>query len=248
MMSIARPLAVLAALCASAPAFADQRTADSVVADVQKFYANVNQVTAQFREYVTVSTFGTTKSSDGKLYLMKPGKMRWDYLEKVKNETRFKKSFISDGATLYLVDHDNKQVTKKNLSQNLMPVVVSFLYGKGDLKTEFNAALDTSGTYGTKGDIVVKLTPKQPSAQYKHLTLVVSADDGHVRESVIVDASNNVTDFKFYSPEFKMPIDPRVFEFNPASAKNYKVIDADAQGSASGSQTLPPPPPPAKKP
>jgi len=232
---IARSLAILAALAGAATA-APTPSADDVVADVQKFYAKVDQVTAMFREYVTISTFGTTKTSDGKLYLMKPGKMRWDYLEKVKGQVQHKKEFISDGTTLYLVEHDNQQVTKKNLNQNLMPVVVSFLYGKGDLRTEFNATLDTTGTWGSKGDRVVKLTPKQPSAQYKSLTLVVAPDDGHVRESIIVDSSNNVTHFHFYSPDFKSPIPASTFEFNSASAKNYRMIDADAQqGSAAGS-------------
>jgi outer membrane lipoprotein carrier protein len=237
-----RSIAILTLLAfAPAPALADAKSATDIVSQVQKFYAGVNQVQALFREYVTVSTFGTTKTSDGKLYLQKPGKMRWDYVEKVKTETRYKKSFISDGTTLFLVEHDNKQVTKKNLSQNLMPVVVSFLYGKGDLRDEFNAALDTTGTYGGKGDEVVKLTPKQPSAQYKHLTLVVAPEDGHVKESVIVDASNNVTHFKFYSPDFKTAIDTKTFEFNPASAKNYRIVDADAQqGSASGSSSKKP--------
>lgn len=233
-------LLAMLGLFTSAPALAETKSANDIVAQVQKFYATITQAQALFREYVTVSTFGTTKTSDGKLYIQKPGKMRWDYIEKVKAETRYKKSFISDGTTLYLVEHDNKQVTKKSLSQNLMPVVVSFLYGKGNLGEEFNASLDTTGTYGAKGDEVVKLVPKQVSAQYKHLTLVVAPEDGHVKESVIVDASNNVTHFKFYSPDFKTAIDTKVFEFNPASARNYRIIDADAQqGSASGSAKKP---------
>jgi outer membrane lipoprotein carrier protein len=223
------------------PAASEQLSADQVVAQVQKFYASVDQVSAQFRQTVTLAPpYNTTKNSDGKLYLQKPGKMRWDYLEKKGSSIQFKKSFISNGTVLYLVEHDNMQVTKKNVSQDLMPVTVSFLYGKGDLKNEFNAALDTSGTYGSKGDVVLKLTPKKPSAQYKYLTLVVDPKDGHVRESVIVDSSSNVNDFKFYSPDFKSPIEDKYFQFNPASVKNYRVIDADAQGSGAS-----PPPAPA---
>jgi len=247
MIAFARSLALLAALALPTARASAAPTGDDVVNDVQKFYGGVNQVTALFREYVTYKQFGTTTSSDGKLYLQKPGKMRWDYLEKVKGETRYKRSFISDGTTLWLVEHDKKQVTKKSLAQTVMPVAVSFLYGKGDLKTEFNAALDTSGTYGAKGDRVVKLTPKQPSAQYKTLTLVVASDDGHVRESIIVDSSDNVTHFKFFSPDFKAPIDQKVFEFNRDSARNYRVFDADQAGSAA-QQAPAPPPAPAKKP
>ncbi len=223
-------------------------TANSVVDAVQKFYGEVKQVTASFRQAVTNDTFGSTKTSDGTVWIMKPGKMRWDYLEKKQTKVTVKKSFISNGANLYVVEHDNMQVVKKNLSQDLMPVAVTFLYGKGDLKTEFNAALDTTGKYGAKDDIVVKLTPKKPSAQYKNLYLVVNPGDYRVTQSVIIDSSNNTNHFRFYSPDFKKPIDAKWFEFDEKSVKNYRVVDADQATAGSGSAAPAPTPTPTKKP
>ena len=214
-------------------------SANDVVDQVQKFYAGIKQVSALFRQAVTNETFGSTKTSDGSVWIMKPGKMRWDYVEKKKDKAIVKKSFISNGTNLYVVEHDNMQVMKKNLQQDLMPVAVSFLYGKGDLKTEFNAELDTSKKYGEKGDLVLRLTPKRPSAQYKNLFLVVSPTDYHVTQSVIIDSSNNVNHFRFFAPDFAKPINESWFEFDERSVKNYRVVDADQpQGSAA-----PPPPP-----
>src|SRR5207248_7761034 len=106
------------------------------------------------------------------------------YVEKKSGKTQVKKSFISNGTYLYVVEHDNKQVVKKNLANDLMPVAVTFLYGKGNLKAEFNAALETGGKYGTKDDFVLKMTPKKPSAQYKALYLVVAKDNYRVKQSV----------------------------------------------------------------
>ena len=223
--------------------------ATEIVDRVQRFYAGIKQVTAVFRQSVTNDMFGSTKTSDGTVWIMKPGKMRWDYVEKKKvgNDTKVevKKSFISNGSYLYVVEHDNKQVLKKNLERDLMPVAVSFLYGKGDLKAEFNAELDRSGRYGEKGDIVLRLTPKQPSAQYKNLYLVVSPSDFHVTQSVIVDASNNVNHFRFYAPDFEKPVKDSYFEFDERSVKNYRVIDADApKAGTSAAPVAPSPPPP----
>src|SRR5262249_36587790 len=119
---VATPAAGSAATAAVVP------NASTTVDSVQKFYAEIAQVTAQFRQTVTYSTFGTTKTSTGKVWLMKPGKMRWDYVEKKKTATQVEKSFISNGKYLYVVEHGNKQVMKKNLQNDLMPVAVSFLY------------------------------------------------------------------------------------------------------------------------
>src|SRR5687768_12811469 len=218
---------------AGSAATATKPNAAATVDNVQKFYAGIKQVTAQFRQTVTNNTFGSKKNSDGTVWLMKPGKMRWDYVEKKKDKAVVKKSFISNGKYLYVVEHDNKQVVKKNLENDLMPVAVSFLYGKGDLKAEFNAEVDTTGKYGAKGDLVLKLTPKRPSAQYKNLFLVVNPADYRVTQSVIIDSSNNVNHFRFFAPDFTKPIKESWFEFDKASVKNYRIVDADAQqGSA----------------
>lgn len=251
---IAPSAPLLAAPTAPAPAPA---TAAEVVDRVQQFYASIKQVTASFRQSVTNDTFGSTKTSDGTVWIMKPGKMRWDYLEKKKTgakvEVEVKKSFISNGTYLYVVEHDNKQVVKKSLEKDLMPVAVSFLYGKGDLKAEFSAEIDKTGKYGEKDDIVLKLSPRQPSAQYKNLYLVVSPRDFHVSQSVIIDSSNNVNHFRFYAPDFEKPIKDSYFEFDERSVKNYRVIDADSPrdgiaGSGAAPPAAPKLPPQAKPP
>lgn len=213
-------------------------SANEVVDNVQKFYASIKQVSAQFRQAVTYDTFGSTKTSDGTVFIQKPGKMRWDYLEKKKTKTVVKKSFISNGSYLYMVEHDNKQVMKKNLAQDLMPVAVSFLYGKGDLKAEFTSELDKTGKYGSKQDLVLKMTPNKPSAQYKNLYLVVSPKDFHVTQSVIIDSANNVNHFRFFAPDFQKPIKDSWFEFDERSVKNYRIVDADQQQNTGGGTPL----------
>ncbi len=232
----------LAVVPTAGPVVAQAATpnASTVVDNVQKFYAGIKQVTAKFRQTVTNNTFGSRKNSDGTVWLMKPGKMRWDYVEKKKDKAVVKKSFISNGTYLYVVEHDNKQVMKKNLENDLMPVAVTFLYGKGDLKAEFNAEIDKTGKYGAKGDIVLKMTPKKPSAQYKNLYLVVAPDNYRVKQSVIIDSSNNVNQFQFFAPDFEKPIKDTWFEFDPRSVGNYRIIDADQKQGAAAPAALPP--------
>lgn len=205
--------------------------AAQVVGNVQKFYASVKQVTSKFRQSVTNVTFGDTKESDGMMWIAKPGKMRWDYYSK-KREAGAKKSFISNGTYLYVVEHDNKQVIQKNLQRDLMPVAVSFLYGKGNLSSDFNAKLDTSGKYGSSAEHVLALTPKKPSAQYQTLVLVVAKDNYRVTQSVIIDAAGNVNHFKYFEPDFEQAIAGSSFEFDAKSVPGYRVIDADKEAAA----------------
>lgn len=223
------------AAAAAAPAPAPLSAA-GVVDRVQAFYVGIKQVSAKFRQSVTNATFGgDPKTNDGSVYIQKPGKMRWDYYAAKKGNTvRTKKSFISNGAYLYVVEYDNKQILKKSLEKDLMPVAISFLYGKGDLKADFSAELDASGKYGAKTDLVLKLTPKKPSAQYKNLYLVVDSKDFHVTQSVIIDSSNNTNHFRFFSPDFEKSVKDTWFEFNEKSdaVKNFRIVDADQDDKA----------------
>ena len=106
---ISQSAAVPPATPVVAPAPTAKLSADGAIDQVQKFYAGIQQVSAVFRQSVTYETFGTTKTSDGSLYIQKPGKMRWDYKTKKK---ALDKSFIFDGTTLWVVEPANRQVLK----------------------------------------------------------------------------------------------------------------------------------------
>jgi outer membrane lipoprotein carrier protein len=221
-------------------------TAAEILTGVQKFYASISDVNAKFRQEVVNATFGRSDKSDGILWIRKPGKMRWDYYGKKQKDkpVSVAKHFISNGANLYVVDRENKQVIKKDLQKNLLPTAITFLYGKGDLAADFTPEIDKTNTFGAKSDHVLKLTPKTPSAQYKFLYLVVDPSNSRVKESIIIDSAGNKNHFKFYEPNFKASVKDDWFEFNEKSptVKNYRIVDGDAPQKAAPAQT----PPPAK--
>lgn len=116
--------------------------ADYVVGKLQAYYQRIKHYKATFRQTVTNATFGTRAKSDGRVFIKKPGKMRWDYQSPTRN------SYISDGARLWSVDFPKKQVLKKDLRKYVMSVAVTFLYGKGDLRRDFRAELLKNSTIG----------------------------------------------------------------------------------------------------
>jgi outer membrane lipoprotein carrier protein len=198
---------------------------DQVVQKVQAYYSGTQKLAADFRQEYTNTTFGRASISDGRVYVAKPGKMRWDYSKPDK------KYFISDGTTLWVYEPDSKQAFEQSLKDQILPVAVTFLYGKGDLAAEFTAALDP-GKYGGGDDLVLRLTPKQPSAQYKQLWLVVDPKDFHVKESVIQEASDNVNHFTFFNMKQndKAKFEDKHFKFvAPADVKVIKGEEAAAK-------------------
>jgi outer membrane lipoprotein carrier protein len=194
-------------------------SADDLVGKVQSFYTSTKQLSARFRQTTMIGAFGKMSISDGKVYIKKPGKMRWDYFSK-KDKKKASKSFMSDGTTLWAVYVEDLTFYKKALKDDLLPVAITFLSGKGDLKTDFNAKLDTSGARGEKGDLVLELKPKQPSASYKTLWLVIDPSDYRVKQSVILNSNNDTTSYNFYEPDAKKAVADTWFVFNEEKMKS----------------------------
>lgn len=232
-MTQSRSFSVVNAPLNMAPKSGDvsKETAESMVAKVQGFYLNTKFLEARFRQIITNKTFGRDTISDGKVYLAKPGKMRWDYYKtkKKKKKAVYTKSFISDGKTLWAVLVEDKQYYKKDLSSDMLPVAVSFLTGQGDLNRDFNATLEKNSKYSEKGGIVLKLTPKKPSASYKVLWLVVDAKNFRVKSSIVLNSKGDTNKISFFNSKTNKTIAPTIFQFNEKANKTYKLMKAPEQ-------------------
>ena len=224
--------AVLAGSVDAQPSAPDATT---VLAKVQQFYAKASHLTALFRQVVTNATFNTAKTSTGKLWVAKPSQFRWDYLERARGSVMLSKTFIFDGKTLWLVDHQNKQIFQNKMQGGVLPAAVSFLTGGTRLSEDFNVGLDTSGKYGST---VLELTPKQPSAQYKQLFFVVEARDWHISESIVIDSNGDTNAFSFYSPDLGAPVKASWFKVNPASIPSYKLVVVGGGGTSGYRRTI----------
>ena len=105
---------------------------------------------------------------------------------------------------------------------------------------------DLHPTWSPDGDQIAFVVD---AGTYKNLYLVVAPDNFRVKQSVIIDSSNNTNQFEFFAPDFEKAQKDTIFEFDERSVKNYRIIDADQQQQGSGSAAAPAPaalPPPAK--
>lgn len=213
-------IAVLAPASSPSPA--------SVLASVQKYYGGAKQLTTKFQQTVVNPAYGTTQKSSGRVYLVSPDKMRWDYDAKKQGGARqkpAKKSFIFDGKTLWAVEPKNLQVFKSSANGSMLPAALSFASGTAQLTKEFDVTLAPNSPYGPT---VLELSPKQPSAQYKRLYFVV-ASDGHVEKSIVIDANDNSNEIAFEAHDLTTKLDGKLFQFDPKSVPTFKVIDVDAK-------------------
>ncbi|HEY3360072.1 MAG TPA: outer membrane lipoprotein chaperone LolA [Polyangia bacterium] len=215
----------LAALVLTLGSAADAQTGrlpvKDVIAKMQAFYEKIQDLKADFKQEIQNPTTGRTKQSYGVIKLKKPGKMRWDYSKPEK------KHFISDGQTLWVYEPEDQQAFKQELKSTNLSAAVTFLSGKGNLAAEFNFEFAPAGKYGGKDDYAVKLTPKQPSAQFKSIILVVDPTSFQVKLSVVFTPDGGQSKVWFTGVQLNKKIPDAEFKFTPPSG--VRVIVAPKQ-------------------
>ena len=202
-------------------------SAAELVTKVQSFYQSTGKFTAKFRQNYTNKAGFNTEPKDGRIYVKKPGKMRWDYKGK---SSPVRASYLTDGTNAWMVEYDNKQFGRQALTENTAPVAITFLSGKGDLAREFNAFIEPNSKY-SKTDHVLKLIPKKVSAQYKELYLVVDPVNFRVKQSIVIEGNGNVNHFMFFEPDFSKELPDGWFWVNESELKKqgFRVLSKKAQ-------------------
>lgn len=200
--------------------------ADDLVKRVQEVYWNQERLTAKFRQRAFNKTFGLPSVNDGKVYLKKPGKMRWDYFSK----GEVSRSLISNGKMIWAVAINGKWYYQQSSARSTLPVAVAFLTGKGDLAQQFNARLLTGSKHGATGEKVLELSPKKPSATLKTLVLVVDSSDLRVKKSILTTVAGDTNEFTFYEPDTTSTVADTLFVFDPkaANVRGFRKITPKA--------------------
>ncbi len=126
--------AAVLALSTIAPHANAQNAAPNVtqaVANVQAFYNRTTSFSADFTQQYLAHAYNTTKTSNGHVIFVKPGKMDWEYADPKDNR------IVSDGTKLRVYEAANKQMYEQTVDQSQYPAALSFLTGQGTLDQNF---------------------------------------------------------------------------------------------------------------
>jgi outer membrane lipoprotein carrier protein len=185
-------------------------SADDVARRVQKFYKKTSDYHARFEQTYTDVAAGAEKTSQGRVYFKKPGKMRWDYYaDDGKGRT---KVLVSDGASFWIYEYEFKQVFKKCLADSQLPTSLKFLMGQGDLIKEFNISFADESTAEKP---VLNLVPKVPTSKYERLVFELNPKTFQVEQTTIYDPYGNTNRIEFSNAKINKNLPDSGFEFKP---------------------------------
>lgn len=209
--------AVAVAAATAAPANGE---ADALASKVQKAYESVKSLAAEFDQQTTLTNGSKGPKANGRVWIEKPGKMRWEF------DAPEKKSFVSDGKTLWMYDAEENQVlVNEHMAETESLTALNFLEGFGDLKKEFNVAAAKAPESATvKEAAFLALTPKEDAdVQVSKIVLALDRKSSLANEVFLVDGLGNETRLTFKNLKTNQAAPAKTFTFEiPKGAEVIK--------------------------
>lgn len=198
---------MLLALTLSGVQPATTPSADALAAALQHKYDAVRTLAGDFAQSYTGGILHKTITDRGKVWIEKPGRMRWEY------DRPEHKLFVSDGVKIYSYIPADKQVIVSSVPKgDEASTPTLFLAGKGNLTRDFQASL-TSWPGAPSGTIALKLIPRQRQRDYDWLVLVVDRSSLELRILVTRDPEGGTSSIAFSNLKENVNVPDRLFTF-----------------------------------
>jgi len=163
-----------------------------IVNKVESRYRTTTDLTADFNQTTTVKGFATAMKSAGRVYLKRPGKLRWDYLE-----PNLEQIFVdNDSVQFYVPEH--KQVLTGQLSKMTdSQAPLQLLQGAARLDKHYAVGAAPDGAKGGGRLPLLLLTPLKGGPDQPQIIVEVDPENYFLRRVELHDVNGNVSNFVF---------------------------------------------------
>lgn len=176
-------------------------TADTAAAGdlVAEYFSQLDTFQSSFSQTVTDSNGELVQDAQGRVWIQRPGRFRWDY------ETPYRQLIVADGERLWTYDEDLQQATVEQVDEVLSSTPAMLLSGFRPLQE----VMRWSRTGERDGKTWYRLDPKQEDTAVEEVH--IAFDAGQLAIIEVRDGFGNHTRMRFSDITRNQPIDPGRF-------------------------------------
>jgi len=183
-----------------------------IVKKIQDQYQATQSLEADFIQVNHYEGFTNTFASKGRLYIKRPGKLRWDYLEPIKEQV-----FVNENKVwVYVPEH--KQVVLSRLAQeNDSQLPIHLLSWVAQLEQEFDIHPEKEAASETELETAstLILIPKEGRGGPKKVTLEIDPKTSLIHKITLHEAEGNTATFTFSQIKTNHDLKDSWFVFTP---------------------------------
>lgn len=187
----------------SANVFAENSNKATGEIYLQRFLEKTDTLEADFTQTLRTHDGKVLQQSEGRFYLDRPGKFRWNY------RSPYEQLIVSDGDAIWIYDVELQQVTVQKQSASLPATPMALLEDSKKLHQSYHVtALDDSN-----GIYRLKLVSKSSESDFAEI--IVGLDAKSLRFMQLHDQFEQVTDIVFSDISTNTELSKEIFKFTP---------------------------------
>jgi outer membrane lipoprotein carrier protein len=194
-----------------------------VIKQLQARYEKTKDLQADFTQKTRIEGFERSITSSGKVYIKKPGRLRWNYLDPSVEDIYVNR----DDVKVYVPEH--KQVLVGKLTQMAASKApLELLQGAAKLDESFNIEPTPGKGRGLGGVRLLTLLPKSQDGEagrsLQRVVLEVFPKTYFIRTISLYEFSGNVASFEFSSLQSNIGLSDALFDLKlPADVEVVKA-------------------------
>lgn len=186
-----------------------------LVKRVDAQYARTKDLQADFVQETRIEGFDTALHSSGRVYIKKPGRLRWDFLK-----PSVEKIYVhGDQLEIYVPEH--QQIIKGSLTRMVATKApLLLLQGAGKLEEHFDVKPTGKGKTGAGGLPLLTLIPKQQGGQrsaspISRIVSEIQPKTYFIQTVQLHEVSGNVSIYQFKHFKANTGLDDKLFTLVP---------------------------------
>lgn len=194
-----------------------------VVKQLQMRYEKTTDLQADFSQKTKIEGFERPVTSSGKVYIKKPGRLRWDYLDPATEQIYVNQ----DDVKVYVPEHKQVLVGKlTHMAASKAPL--ELLQGAAKLDESFEIEPTKGRERGATGLPLLTLIPKgkehESTQNLQKIVVEVFPKTYYIRTVSLYEISGNVAIFEFSNLKPNLGLGNDVFDFKtPPDAEVMKA-------------------------
>lgn len=175
---------------------------------VQRWLDGTHDLQASFRQAVLSGALGVGPEESGRVYVARPGRMRWDYLEPERKVAIVE----GDRTRLYLAEDAELWEGSLDPTERLLP---ELLAGTRRLDALFDCRPEAGPTGEASSSSRLALVPLAPSSAYERVTLEIDPKQFTLRAIEVLDAAGNRIRYDLSRIRRNAGLADDLFDFDP---------------------------------
>lgn len=183
-------------------------TLDTLIKKIQSVYGQAETLQADFAQETTFQGFSTSHRFEGKLYLKKPDKMRWDYQSPSKQQIFLE----GESFTYYIPEH--QQVIISRLSHKTsQEIPIHLLATLSTLEKDYDVQWEEE-PHGASSPYRLHLIPKNTPGEATFVIVEINSKTYYIDQMKVVSPNGNQSVISFFNIQVNQRIPDDLFTFN----------------------------------